>query len=288
MLIINGSAYVTFGNGYFDEVVFTSSDNSFEIDNISVPDSGATIKLPNGSGQCHGSCFYDADTIGLSTNKHYLFFIDKVSGEIIAQYNLPYHIKDMCTISPGEMMLYFAINSLSAQQEPTYASGLLHISLNFEVKSLTIKNKKFFRPAAFEAIFLDKNSATFYIPDQFGGRVILVRLRENKIHVDGEIRGFDFPHGVAVHKSQLPVTNYGNSTIEILNLSEVRIDDISGKTSKQRPYTVKEIMGVAKRYTKLLGKKLSQFRKTGQPNRRPKNHQWILQKMTPIGIVRHR
>ena len=138
------------------------------------------FELPNGSGQCHGSCFYDADTIGLSTNKHYLFFIDKVSGEIIVQYNLPYHIKDMCTISPGEMMLYFAINSLSAQQEPTYASGLLHISLNFEVKSLTIKNKKFFRPAAFEAIFLDKNSATFYIPDQFGGRVILVRLQRQR------------------------------------------------------------------------------------------------------------
>lgn len=40
---LNGSAYVRFGNGSFDEVVFTSSDNSFEIDNISVPASGSTI-----------------------------------------------------------------------------------------------------------------------------------------------------------------------------------------------------------------------------------------------------
>ena len=41
----DGSAYVEFGNGSFDQVVFTSSDNSFEIDNISfvVPASGSTI-----------------------------------------------------------------------------------------------------------------------------------------------------------------------------------------------------------------------------------------------------
>ena len=40
---LNGSAYVEFGGGWFDEVRFTSSDNSFEIDNISVPASGSTI-----------------------------------------------------------------------------------------------------------------------------------------------------------------------------------------------------------------------------------------------------
>lgn len=42
----NGSAYVTFGGGKYDKVVFTSSQNSFEIDNVSlVPDTGTTLAL---------------------------------------------------------------------------------------------------------------------------------------------------------------------------------------------------------------------------------------------------
>jgi hypothetical protein len=44
----NGSAFVTFG-GAFDEVVLTSTQNSFEIDNVSVPalvpDGGMTVTL---------------------------------------------------------------------------------------------------------------------------------------------------------------------------------------------------------------------------------------------------
>lgn len=39
-----GSAFVTFG-GSFDKVVLSSSQNSFEIDNVSVPDGGTTLVL---------------------------------------------------------------------------------------------------------------------------------------------------------------------------------------------------------------------------------------------------
>ena len=45
---LNGSAYVTFGGGLFDQVVLTSVlNNSFEIDNVSVsvPDGGMTVTL---------------------------------------------------------------------------------------------------------------------------------------------------------------------------------------------------------------------------------------------------
>jgi hypothetical protein len=44
---VNGSAYVTFV-GAFDTVVLTSSQNSFEVDNISVPEGGGTLALLGG------------------------------------------------------------------------------------------------------------------------------------------------------------------------------------------------------------------------------------------------
>lgn len=40
----NGSAYVGFA-GLFDKVVLTSTQNSFEIDNVSVPDAGSSLAL---------------------------------------------------------------------------------------------------------------------------------------------------------------------------------------------------------------------------------------------------
>lgn len=42
---LNGSAFVTFGGGLFDTVVLTSTQNSFEIDNVSVSDGGMTLAL---------------------------------------------------------------------------------------------------------------------------------------------------------------------------------------------------------------------------------------------------
>lgn len=45
---VNGSAFVSF-TGNFDKVVLTSTQNSFEIDNVSVPDGGSTLILLGGT-----------------------------------------------------------------------------------------------------------------------------------------------------------------------------------------------------------------------------------------------
>jgi len=59
-----------------------------------------------------------------------------------------------------------------------------------------------------------------YLPNQNRDIVHVFKESKNKLRLQYDILGFDFPHGIDVHREQnlLAVTNYGSNTISIRNL----------------------------------------------------------------------
>lgn len=208
------------------------------------------IKLPDGKGNCHGASFFDEEVICLSTNKNYLFFINICTNEILAEFKLPYHIKDISTYRPGELLLCFSIASPSREIKPTYGSGLYYVSVNIEKNKLSIIDKHYFWPAAFDAICRDKVTNVFYVTDQYGCRVISFNLQKGKIAILGEYRGFDFPHGIDINQSILAVTNYGNSSLDLLDIENTSLEKLSGKHARYRKFTFREIKNICIYYIK--------------------------------------
>jgi len=208
------------------------------------------ITLPEGKGNCHGVSFFNEEIVCLSTNKNYLFFINTHTGKILAEFRLPYHIKDICTYKQNELLLCFAIKSPSSQIKPTYGSGVYYIHVDLERNKLSIVDKRYFWPAAFDAICKDKTTNVFYVTDQYGCRVISFKLSKGKIAPLGEYRGFDFPHGIDINKSLLAITNYGNTSLDLLNIDKASLESISGKHTKYRKFTFREIKSICIYYIK--------------------------------------
>lgn len=199
------------------------------------------ISLPDGTGNCHGASFFKEEIVCLSTNKNYLFFINIFTDEILAEFKLPHHIKDICTYRQNELLLCFAIESPSRKIKPTYGSGIYYVYVDLEKNKLNIIDKHYFWPAAFDAICIEKSTNAVYVTDQYGCRVISFTILKGKIAPLGEYRGFDFPHGIDINQSILAITNYGNSSLDLLNIEKTSLESISGKHSRYRKFTFLEI-----------------------------------------------
>tara|TARA_R110001592_G_scaffold126336_1_gene337507 strand:+ start:148675 stop:149583 length:909 start_codon:yes stop_codon:yes gene_type:complete len=196
-------------------------------------------------GNCHGARFCGNGTVCLSTNKNYLIFIDTDTERVISTLKMPYHIKDMVIVNERQLVAAFAVRSPSQDKKPTYASGILHIEYDQPRSQYKILDKWFFRPAAFDAICYDSNEKKFYITDQYGDRVVVFKLTEKRIRVLGEITGFRFPHGIDVSENHLAVTNYGDSSIDLMAKETIQVSSISGISQRTRPYTWIEIQKAA-------------------------------------------
>jgi hypothetical protein len=204
--------------------------------------------LPQDGGNCHGARFYDDKTICLTTNAHFLFFIDIESSLIIAKIPTPYFMKDICFIDSNKILAPFAVRSPSKNQQPTYSSGLLYASIDLTNCSCQIIHKLFFMPAAFDAICYERNKGVFYITDQGGDRIIVANIHNKKIQIAGEYKGFDFPHGIDVKDNMIVYTNYGNSMIGFKDTNTEPLFPISGLTSRWRPYTRQELKNIVNNY----------------------------------------
>lgn len=197
--------------------------------------------LPEDGGNCHGARFYDSNTICLSTNKKLLFFIDIESSKVLAKVPTPYFMKDICFINANSVLAPFAVRSPSKQLKSTYSSGLVYASIDLENAQCKVIDKLFFTPSAFDAICFQRDREMFYITDQGRDRVIVAKINSNKIHLEGEYKGFDFPHGIDVKGNIIAYTNYGNSMIGFKDINSEKLHPISGRVAKWRPLNKQDL-----------------------------------------------
>ena len=194
------------------------------------------LPLPEDSGKCHGGRFYNESIACLTTNANKVFFLDISSSSVVAKFDMPYYIKDICFLNSDFAVAAFALGSPTVSEEDPYASGLLYFSLNLANLELSIIDKLFLSPCAFDAICVDSNTNLFYVTDQNGDRLIVAEIIRERINIVGEICGFDFPHGVDVNEGKMAITNYGNSTFSIFDIGDAQLSAFSGKSSKHKPY----------------------------------------------------
>ena len=87
--------------------------------------------------------------------------------------------------------------------------------------------------------------------DQFGCRVVAFRIIKGKVPL-GEYRGFDFPHGADISQSILATTNYGDSSLNLLDIEKAMLELISEKQTKYRKFTFQEIKNKCIYYIKRI------------------------------------
>ncbi len=193
------------------------------------------LGLPGKSGRCHAARFHGRDRVCLGTRKHDLYFLSVDDGSILSRLRLPWHPKDFCFLEDGLMMVAFAVRSPNAEPKPTFSSGLMLLRLAPGLDDYEVIDTLFVRPAAFDAVVRDGDSGVFYVTDQHRDRVLLARTDGRSVEWLGEVTGFDFPHGIDVQGDLLAVTNYGDSTVALLDKTTLSIELVSGRTGHTEP-----------------------------------------------------
>ena len=64
------------------------------------------------------------------------------------------------------------------------------------------------------------NNGRIYVTDQLRDQILVLRLSNSKLRHNYSIKGFNFPHGIAVETANylMAVTNYGDSCVELRNI----------------------------------------------------------------------
>lgn len=206
------------------------------------------LPLPEGSGNCHGARFYDKNIACLTTNSNKLFFMDIPSSTIIAEFDMPYHLKDICFFDSNCAVAPFALSSPTPSIASSYASGLLYFSLDLTKLKLELIHKTFLSPCAFDAICVDRQTGRLYITDQHGDRLIIAEVSHGKIQIIGEITGFDFPHGIDINGRHMAVTNYGDSSVSVVEIGDVRVSSFTGTLARRKPYRKADVKKLLRYY----------------------------------------
>lgn len=60
-----------------------------------------------------------------------------------------------------------------------------------------------------------------FITDQYNGTIIHCKIKNNKIFLNKNIKGLDFPHGICSINDKVAVSNYGNNSIYLYNVNEL-------------------------------------------------------------------
>lgn len=172
----------------------------------------------NAGDHVHGLKFIDKDTIAVTSRHNHsgIHFFDFHSSEKKAVYKTEeISIQDIALTSDDTLVMISGAGTPLIRPKQIYSSRASLIRFDIEKNIFTRIKDCDFPSAHFDNVISYEN--ILYITDQYNNKVI--KLAPNNLQYLGELRGYNFPHGIDVRYGLIAVTNYGNNTISIKPLS---------------------------------------------------------------------
>jgi hypothetical protein len=201
----------------------------YSINNYKFSKLGDIPNLNNFRQSCHGVRFFpdNKDIIAVTGNSvPVVNFISIATKKIIfkIEYDIQFVPKDMFFITAEKLIIIYTTSKVlsSARHASNYVSRLLLINLNLINKSFNILDTIDIAQSHADGITYTDN--VVYMANQIKDQVIAIKIQHDKFYNYLIIEGFNFPHGISVRKIKdkviLAVTNYGDSTIKFVDVTE--------------------------------------------------------------------
>lgn len=174
------------------------------------------IVLPNT--KAHGAEIVDDKTIIITSNSDHnrgVLFIDIESGQIIKHFNdFKHYPKDVYI--KGDRILVVCAQSLpQIGQTTVIKESILYL---FDLNILEKLDEVSFHG---QTDSLTLSGEDGFITIQGDDTVLHFKLIDDKLSIIKRIGGFNFPHGIDATETKVAITNYGDNTIRIFELSEL-------------------------------------------------------------------
>jgi hypothetical protein len=176
-------------------------------------------EIPLINTKAHGCEIIDASTIIITSNSDHnrgILFINADSGEIRKNFNdFKHYPKDVCIVED----LLFAVTSKSLPQigqTTVIGESILHV---FNKNTLEKIDEVTFHGQTDSIVV---NGEDGFITIQGDDTVLHFKFVDNKLSIVKRIDGFNFPHGIDYKNGKIAITNYGDNTIRIFTIDELK------------------------------------------------------------------
>ena len=176
-------------------------------------------EIPVKDTKVHGCEIVDDQTFIVTSNSDHnrgIMFLDAVSGEIKQNFNnLQHYPKDVCIV--GDYLFTVCARSLPQIGKTTVIKE--SIVYAFDKNTMQKIDEQTFHGQTDSIVV---NGEDGFITIQGDDTVLHFKFADNKLSIVKRIGGFNFPHGIASLGNKVAVTNYGDNTIRIFTLDELK------------------------------------------------------------------
>lgn len=169
--------------------------------------------------KAHGCEIIDPSTIIITSNSDHnrgILFINADSGEIRKNFNeFKHYPKDVCIV--GDFL--FAVTSKSLPQigqTTVIGESILYV---FDKNTLQKIDEATFHGQTDSIVVSGEDG---FITIQGDDTVLHFKFIDNKLSIVKRISGFNFPHGISSIGNKIAITNYGDNTIRIFTIDELK------------------------------------------------------------------
>lgn len=169
--------------------------------------------------KAHGCEIIDKDNIIITSNSDHnrgILFIDISTGIIKKNFNdFKHYSKDVCIV--GDVLFTVCAASLPQIGKTTVIKE--SIIYAFDKNTLEKIDEAIFHGQTDSLVV---NGEDGFITIQGDDTVLHFKFVDGKLSIVKRIGGFNFPHGISSIGNKIAVTNYGDNTIRIFTLDELK------------------------------------------------------------------
>jgi hypothetical protein len=176
-------------------------------------------EIPVVNTKVHGCEIVDKDTIIVTSNSDHnrgIMYLDVISDELKQNFkDVQHYPKDVCIV--GDVLFTVCAASLPQIGKTTVIRE--SIVYAFDKNTMQKIDEQTFHGQTDSIVV---NGEDGFITIQGDDTVLHFKFVDNKLSIVKRIGGFNFPHGVASLGNKVAVTNYGDNTIRIFTLDELK------------------------------------------------------------------
>lgn len=175
--------------------------------------------IPVVNTKVHGCEIVDKDTVIITSNSDHnrgIIFLNVANGAIKQNFNnIKHYPKDVCIV--GDVLFTVCAESLPQIGKTTVIKESILYAFN---KNTFEKIDEVVFHGQTDSIVV--NGEDGFITIQGDDTVLHFKFVDNKLSIVKRIGGFSFPHGVDYKNNKVAVTNYGDNTIRIFDVDELK------------------------------------------------------------------
>jgi hypothetical protein len=169
--------------------------------------------------KAHGCEIIDENNIIITSNSDHnrgIMFIDISTGIIKKNFNnFQHYPKDVCIV--GDVLFTVTSQSLPQIGKTTVIKESIVYAFN---KNTLEKIDEVVFQGQTDSIVV--NGEDGFITIQGDDTVLHFKFIDNKLSIVKRIGGFNFPHGISFFRNKVAVTNYGDNTIRLFEVDELK------------------------------------------------------------------